>query len=1001
MKDFKNTPLWNNRLSVEERLDYLIAEMTLEEKIRCLTTGCPAIERLGIFASHLGGEAAHGIEARHDQAFNRGEPEPTTSFTQPIGMSSSFDRELIRECGRVVGEEARALFGRNKMSSLCRWAPTIDMERDPRWGRTEEAYGEDPYLTGEMASAYIRGMKGEDPFYIQCGATLKHFYANNVEDGRVWKSSSVDERNKYEYYLEPFRKAVEEGGAEAIMTAYNEINGVPAILNREVQELTKDKWGLVHVVCDGGDFSQTVDFHKYFETHAETLAYGLKAGVDCFTDSPVCVEAAAREALEKGLISEEDINRSVRNSFRTRIRLGFFDGAGDCPYNGMGEEYLNNEEHGNICRRMAEESVVLLKNKDSLLPLNPKELTSMAVVGPLADAWYPDWYGGMPPYKVTALDGIKKEFPQTNIAYHSGLSKIRLHCGDKFVGLSADGRLKLTEKEQAEVFLFTDWGCGSATLVAESNGKYVTLEEGSYLIKADKEQAFGWFIRESWNFKELSDKEHSFYLDSWNGRAVRTDDEGYLVVIKEDDSVRPGEGDDAKLGRISHAVSDGKPCIFGMEIVEDGIAKAVEAAMGAEKAVVVLGCNPVINSKEEIDRTTLALPPTQQKLADAVLKANPNTIVVMLTNYPYAINRLQETVPAILCSASGSQEQGSGIAAVLSGRVNPAGRLPMTWYRSDNDLPDINDYDIIKGKRTYRYFEDEVLYPFGYGLSYTEFKYEDLKTEAAEDAIKVTFYLTNLGKVAGDEVVQVYVHKENSRVKQPVMELKAFDRIKDLQPGERRKAEFIIKRDDLRYFDVISGNMIREEGDHTFMVGACAKDIRLQETVFLSGTKAGSRDAFSLTQAFRYDDYENCFIHRAFRYHNPDCATCMIPGKANDEPDIVDNSLNKKINGVLSYRDMEFKKLPEQICMKVCGVEEGEVRLSLRSAKEGAALTDLMPCVVSVSKSDDLEFEMIIADIPESFIRTEGVYELTIEISGKIKLAEFCFLSDRKLCPIK
>lgn len=188
----QNTPLWDNSLSIEERLDYLTGAMTLEEKIHCLTTGCPDIPRLGIRATYMGGEAAHGIEARHDQAFNKGEPEPTTAFTQPIGMSASFDRELIRECGRAVGEEARALYTRNGGGGLCRWAPTIDMERDPRWGRTEESYGEDPYLTGEMAGAYIRGMRGEDPFYIRCGATLKHFYANNVEKDRIKISSSVD-----------------------------------------------------------------------------------------------------------------------------------------------------------------------------------------------------------------------------------------------------------------------------------------------------------------------------------------------------------------------------------------------------------------------------------------------------------------------------------------------------------------------------------------------------------------------------------------------------------------------------------------------------------------------------------------------------------------------------------------------------------------------------------------------------------------------------------------
>lgn len=517
---YMDTPLWDSGLDIEERLDYLVGELSLEEKIHCLTTGCPDIARLGIKASYMGGEAAHGIEARHDQAFNAGEPEFTTSLTQPIGMSGSFDRELIRECGRVVGEEARALFSRNGGGGLCRWAPTIDMERDPRWGRTEEAYGEDPYLTGEMASAYIQGMRGSHPFYLQCGAILKHFYANNVEKDRIKASSLLDERNKYEYYLEPFRKAVTEGGAEAIMTAYNEVNGVPAIVNGEVQRLVKDTWGLPgHVVCDGGDFSQTVNDHKYFESHAETLAYGLKAGVDCFTDDGKVVYAAAREALKKGLIKEADIDRSVRNSFRTRIRLGFFDAKGECPYTGMGEEYINSREHQEISRKMAQEAVILLKNEGNLLPLCREDTKSLAVVGPLADVWYKDWYCGIPPYQVTVLDGIKNTFPDTDITYHNGLHRIRMLCNGCYIGIdkvtSADepGRLRLCKSEEAETFVFTDWGFGSTTLFAESVGKFVALEElagtdtgtvqETERVRAVKEEAFGWFIREAWNFKPV------------------------------------------------------------------------------------------------------------------------------------------------------------------------------------------------------------------------------------------------------------------------------------------------------------------------------------------------------------------------------------------------------------------------------------------------------------------------------------------------------------------
>ncbi len=1001
MKDYKKTPLWNDNLPIEERLNYLISELTLEEKISCLSTKCPEIERLGIKATFFGGEAAHGIEARHDQAFNAGEPEPTTSFTQPIGMSGSFDRELIKKCGNAVGEEARVLFSRNSRSSLSRWAPTIDMERDPRWGRTEEAYGEDPYLTGEMASAYIQGMKGDHPFYIQCGATLKHFYANNVEKDRIKISSSLDMRNKYEYYLEPFRKAIVEGGAEAVMTSYNEINGIPAILNTEVQDILKDAYGLPgHVVCDGGDFQQTVKDHKYFETHAQTLAYGLKAGVDCFTDDPTVVFAAAREALSEGLITEKDIDRSVKNSFRTRIRLGFFDSEGKCPYTGIGEEYINSEEHQKLSAKMAQEAVVLLKNEGELLPIVPETIKSLAVIGPLADVWYKDWYGGIPPYTVTLLDGVKKKYPKTTVAFENGLSDLYLTCNGKYVGLDQESRLYLTDKENAEIFSFTDWGCGSTTLKAHSNGMFVTLEEGSYLIKADKKEAFSWFVRESWTFIDtrsgsedvsVRDQESRYYLNSWNGRKVTVDKDNYLVVIKTKEAA-VGEGDDAKLNRKCHAVFSGEPAIFGMEVVTDGIADAVNAAKNAEKAVVVVGSNPVINSKEEIDRTTLALPPSQQKLIDEILKVNPATVVVIITNYPYSICELQKKVPAILFSPSGSQELGNGIASVLSGEASPAARLAMTWYCSDDDLPDIEDYDIIQGKRTYQYFDGEVLYPFGYGLSYSKFSYGPLSVIQEGDVIRAVLQVTNTGKVTSDEVVQLYVRKESSRVKQPVCQLKGFERVKDMKSGEMREVSFVVSSKDLRYYDVISKSMKLESSVYTFMAGASSRDIRQQAALTIQGDEQEMRNPFEITEAVLYDSSRGCFIHRGTKGHTMERKTCVIPGRPGDNPDIADCKIaesgeceNQKVNCELCYRDFMFKRLPNKVFLRVCAVEDGEIILS--AGKQNFEVF----CRISVRKNKDLEFELLEAELPQQFPDEIGCLDLRIAINGKIKLAEFWF----------
>lgn len=373
MEEKRKNPLWDSSLPTEERIRFVLESMTPEEKCGFLSTRHPAIERLGVPAFCFGGEAAHGVEARNDQNM-RGKAEVTTSFSQPVGMCASWDTELTEAAGEVVGTEARALFNRHPDGGLSRWAPTVDMERDPRWGRTEEGYGEDPLLAGKMASAYIRGMQGKEENYLKMAASVKHFYANNVEDGRVWKSSCVDPRNKYEYCLEPFRRAVEEGRAEGMMTAYNEINGVPAILNREVQKLVKEKWGLPgHVVCDGGDMSQTVEFHHYYESHAQTVAEALKAGIDCFTDDPALVEAAAREAYEKHLITEMDLDRALTNSFRTKIRLGLYEEQGKNPYAQIGEDDLNTEKARAVCRKMAQESAVLLKNEGAFLPLDKAE----------------------------------------------------------------------------------------------------------------------------------------------------------------------------------------------------------------------------------------------------------------------------------------------------------------------------------------------------------------------------------------------------------------------------------------------------------------------------------------------------------------------------------------------------------------------------------------------------------------------------------------------------
>lgn len=858
MQEYKNTPLWDNRLPIEERLDYLVRELTLEEKIQCLTTNCPEIERLGIKPNYMGGEAAHGIEARHDQAFNAGKPEPT-----------------------------------------------IDMERDPRWGRTEEAYGEDPYLTGEMAGAYIRGMQGEDPFYLRCGATLKHFYANNKETDRVKISSSIDPRNKHEYYLKPFEKAITEAHAESIMTSYNEINGVPAIVNPEVKNVVKDTWGLKgHVVCDGGDFSQTVTEHKYFDTHAKTLAYGLKAGIDCFTDEKELICAAGEEALQKGLITEEDINNAIRNSFRTRIRLGFYDREEACPYRNLGEADINNRDHQELTLQMAKESVVLLKNEEQLLPLKKDHTQSVAVIGPLSDVWYKDWYSGIPPYTVTVKEGIEKILGKNKVKQESGISEILFQIKNpsakekSYIGVDDKNQLVLTDRRHAETFLVEDWGSGSYTFLAKTNGKYVTAEEETGILKAEKDEAFGWFVREVFHIEKL--KNETYQLKTWDDKQVTVDNLGRFGSFVEKETV-------------------------GFELItqKDGLMAAEEAAKAAEYAIAVIGCNPVINSKEEIDRTTLELPPYQRELVRRIHKANPKTIVILLTNYPYTITEINQNIPAILLSASGSQEIGNGVAAVLFGEASPGARLNMNWYLSQEDLE-----------------------------------------------VEVT--VTNIGNYCGDEVAQLYVRKEDPRVKRPDRQLVGFERLRDMKPQESRKVSFKVPFHELEYYDVISKRMLLEQGNYQFMVGASSKDIRQEQTIYLKGEQAGTRDPYEETEAEYYDDYHNMFLHRG-----REGQTAVITGKPGDDPDEVPSI---KTKGELEYRDFQFPEAPQKLILYLILLEEIEI-----------TVTGKQTISIKADPDEMAEREWIEILLPEDFVTLQANQTIQLKFKGKCKIEKILF----------
>ncbi len=880
MEKYMETPLWDCNKSEKERLAYLLSEMTMEEKLQCMGTGCPAIPRLGVPEFYLGGEGAHGVQARNDQGKNKREAALTTIFPNPIGMCATWDPALIKQAGRVTGTEARGLFSNGRFGCLSLWAPTVDMERDPRWGRTEEGYGEDPVLAGEMAGAYVEGMQGDDPERLLVAATVKHFYANNVEEGRCWSSSAVDARNREEYYLEPFRRIIQEHGAEGLMTAYNEINGIPCMLNPEVRSIAKEQWGLHHVVCDGGDVSQTVDFHHYFNDHADTIAAGLQAGIDCFTDDEELVRKAATDAWERGMITEEQIDEALYHHFAVMLHLGMFDPPDRNPYEKIGMESVGTAEHHRLARQVAAEAVVLLKNEHDFLPI--ADGRSIAVIGPLADVWYKDWYSGISPYHVTPAEGLREAFGGQITGVENGLERVRIRvagddtgeCADSYLGMEADGAVVCRVAEQdAEVFEIEYWGDGRSTLRACSNGKLLTTEDDTEqgqtgLITAVSEEAFGWFVREIYYLNrdgvpydgakgkgistaagKVNDdggKNGILELRSWNKSELFIDEQGRLRVAMETAEEVPEAGTAGYQGNVDaeclEADADGNrksTLRICLEQVQDGLGQAAKEAANADIAVLCLGANPMISCKEEIDRTHLDLPSYQQKLMEAVYAANPNTVLVLVSSVPYAINWAQKYLPAIVNTAAGGMELGNGIADVLTGRVPPAARLPLTWYRSAEDLPPMEDYDIIQGGRTYQYFEGEVLYPFGHGLTYAKFVCEDLLMEVSEQSGKPRKYLRlswnvrNCSDTTSDEVLQVYGRKIGSVVKRPLKTLLAFRREKQIKGGETRNVAMTVSLDALQYYSEEQGCKVMESGKYEVMVGASSREIFLREEFVL------------------------------------------------------------------------------------------------------------------------------------------------------------------------
>lgn len=860
-------PYRNPELPLEDRVNDLISRLTLEEKIGLMPQYQIAVERLGIQPYKHGTEAAHGMSWLGE----------ATTYPQPIGLACTWDKDLMKRIGGAIGDEARGFYERNPAhNGLTLWAPTVDMERDPRWGRTEEAYGEDPVLAGKLTAALTQGIQGDHPFYLKAVATLKHFIGNNNEVGRGDTSVSIDARNMREYYLKAFEIPFKEGGALSMMTAYNAINGVPANLSRDVIDIVKREWGMDgFVVSDAFDVTGTVRDHHYVEKLQEAVARSIReGGIDSITDEAAVVTDSIRLALTEGLLTENDLDVALRNTFRVRFRLGEFDPAERNPYAKIGETAILRPEHAELAREATQKAMVLLKNDGGALPLQADKLRKIAVIGPLADIVYSDWYSGTMPYAVTPLQGIQERLKAAGMdaqtVYASGSDRVRLKSvnSGRYVRIGEEEKGALVAAAQAaeegDVFEVTDWGWLSHTLIAERNGRYLTTDDKT--VQASADRIWEWFTKEVFMIRREDSDPSIATFSTWNDRPVTVDREtGSLLV---------GDGKAAETANtinVSGASETRQDAVeslaetFAFESVTGGVDQAIEAASGADAAIVFVGNHPLINGKETMDRPDITLPAAQEQLVLEVLKANPNTIVVVVGSYPFAMNALQEKVPAILYTSHAGQELGHAVADVLFGDVNPAGRVNMTWYKSVDQLPPFMDYDIIQGGRTYQYFEGAPLYPFGHGLSYSDFRYEELRLSSdravagRDEAVEISCRLTNLSGRAGEEVVQLYVRAGASRIKRPLLQLADFQRIA-LQPGETADLTFRMPLESLRIWDVTRDRFCIESGEYTILLGSSSGDLRLEGRILVDGETIPPRDLKQVTRAANYDAYEGIYL---------------------------------------------------------------------------------------------------------------------------------------------
>jgi beta-glucosidase len=844
-QEAENPPYLNPQLSPEQRATDLVRRMTLAEKASQMQNNSAAVPRLKVPAYQWWSEALHGV-------INEG----VTEYPEPIGLAATFDAPGIHTMAAQIGIEGRIKHVQNAreghvgiMGGLDFWSPNLNIFRDPRWGRGQETYGEDPFLTGRMGVAYVTGLQGDNPKYYLAIATPKHYAVHSgPEPTRHFADVDVSKHDQVDTYEPAFRAAVVEGKAGSVMCAYNAINGEPACASQYLlQDQLRGKWGFQgYVVSDCDAVRDVAANHRYRPTQAQGAAISVIRGMDneCVTFTSRFVEPGEKayiDAVQQGYLPESDLDTALIRLFTARIRLGMFDPPDMVPYTNIDEKELDSAEHRAHARKLANESMVLLKN-DGLLPLK-SGIRKIAVVGPLADQTRPllGNYAGQPTRIVSILDGMRAEFPNANITFVPGTQFLRadgnpvpdalLTTPDGKPGLRADYNESMRRAEPGQA-------SPPAPLVSRTEPN-VKLTENDLPKEVAGRKTFGvqWigFLTPSESGDcLLGIRSAGFGRLSVDGKQLAAAiGGGTRGVASGAGRVHLEKGRKVAI-EISYGTRNGKPHaeIFWSKYSGAPSPEAVAAAKSADVVIAVVGITSQLEGEEMPvsepgflggDRTSIDLPQAEEDLVEAVAATGKPLAIVLMNGSALAVNWINDHANAVLDAWYPGEEGGAAVAETLSGKNNPAGRLPVTFYKGVEQLPHFEDYGMAN--RTYRYFTGKPLYPFGYGLSYTKFSYSNLSVPqqgiAAGQPVEADVTVTNTGKIPGDEVVQLYL-KFPPLKGAPLIALRGFERI-HLDPGASQKVHFELKQRDLCMVSE-DGNPMIAPGDYTISVGGGQPD---------------------------------------------------------------------------------------------------------------------------------------------------------------------------------